>query len=101
MRAAMLHVALALNCRRDLLVEFVPNRPPKRVSLGELVAETFTVLIGAAGEISGDARVERPVELVRHDGDPAPARLGDGASGGGVRKTWMAGTSPAMTNRIY
>jgi hypothetical protein len=82
----MLHVALALDRRCDVLVGFVPNQPRQRVSFGEALAETLAMLIGAASEVSGDAGVERAVRTVRHDVDPAAAHPGEGMSSRGCRK---------------
>jgi hypothetical protein len=56
------------------------------------------MLIGAASEVCGDTGVERAVGTVRHDVDPAATHWAMVRQVAAAAKTWMAGTSPAMTS---
>jgi hypothetical protein len=76
----MLHVALALDRRGDVLIELEPHQPRQRVALGESLAETFAMLIARRAMSAVTPGVERAVRMVRHDVDLscAAAHLGDG-----------------------
>ena len=51
------------------------------------------MFIGAACKIVRDADIENAVAPIGHEIDPA-------ASHAALNKTWMAGTSPAMTRKV-
>jgi hypothetical protein len=73
------------------------GQPRQRVPLGESLAETFAMFIGAASDVSDDASIERAVRTVRRDVDPAAAHRGNRTSGGRCRKD---GSSPAVTTAV-
>ncbi len=63
----MLDIALALNRRADILVEFLPDEAFQPVPARESFDEAFAMLVGAPSKICGDADVERSVRAIRHD----------------------------------
>ncbi len=69
----MLDIALALNRRADILVEFLPDEAFQPVPAREPFDEALAMLVGAPSKVCGDAHVERSVRAIRHDVDPAAA----------------------------
>ena len=67
----------------------------QRAATNELTANALPMFPDATDEVAGHADVERAVASVRHDIDPAAHARREWMRS--VKKTWMAGTSPAMT----
>jgi hypothetical protein len=87
----MLDVRLALNGVSDALVKLHVDESLEPVPLCESRHECFTMFIGAACDVGRHAGVENAIRAVGHDVDPA--------AGHSRVNAWMAGSSPAMTNR--
>src|SRR5580658_3724473 len=93
----MLDVALALNRMANVFVEFRQDEPSQSVSLGEALDQALAVRENAPTNVGGDARIQRPVPPIRHDIDPAAAHERKLSYMRISAKTWVAGTSPAMS----
>jgi hypothetical protein len=86
----VLHVLLVLDRIADVVEEREPDEMLEPVALGEAFAEALPMLPGPARQVCRHADVQRAVRPVCHHVDPA-------AHDRQRRKTWMAGSSPAMT----
>jgi hypothetical protein len=86
----MLHVVLTLDGRTDIVVELVPNKHFQSISFGESFDYFGPVLPCALWQVACDAKIKRPIRSVCLNVNPAAAHAES-------LKTWMAGTSPAMT----
>jgi len=90
----MLHVPFALDGRGNPVVKLVPDETGEPVPLREALAEPFSMLISAPGNVCGDPVYSVPFGrfVMMYTQPPRiPARLRQDAA---VAKTWMAGTPP-------
>jgi hypothetical protein len=74
------------------------NEAFQTVAFGKALDHVFAMFPCAFGDIAGDADMERAIRSVGHDVNPSTSHRAQAALRCFVEeKTWMAGTSPAMT----
>jgi len=88
----MFHRLLTLDRQANVIEGFVIDQQLQSVSFGKSIHQAFAVLIGATWQIAGDADIQDAVASIGHDVNETPRHALK-------LKTWMAGTSPAMTRQ--
>jgi hypothetical protein len=82
---------LALNCGANVFVLFKINKLLQTILLSESAQLTVAMFVATADKVAGDANVKRTVATVGHYVNKTTIHHPKS------NKTWMAGTSPAMT----
>src|SRR5690242_8171819 len=88
----MFHIVLPLDCSPNVVVELVPNEHLQTVSRCEAFNLACPMLPRTLRQPASDTGVKGTIRSVCLDVNPATAHAES-------LKTWMAGTSPAMTWR--
>ena len=86
----MFHRLLTLDRQANVIEGFVIDQQLQSISSGNSIHQSFAVLVGPTWQIAGDADIQDAVASLGHDVNETPRHALN-------LKTWMAGTSPAMT----